>query len=106
MIGLRVSPLPWRARHDGDEVQIGDASGEFVAMTLGADADVATSCDYDNALMIAHAVSNYDKLRNTLAELIEFMAGCDVEHPAFDDAKRVMDEIRNAEDEVRRLSRE
>lgn len=106
MLGVMTSPLPWHAKHDGDEVQIGDAHGKFVAMTLECNAESADELDYNNALMIAHAVSNYDALRTTLAELIDFVVTCDVQHPALRDAKSVMNRVRNEEDLVRAAARE
>lgn len=105
MLGLKISPLPWHTKHDGDPVQIADAGGKFVGMTLPSGSDGAMQLDYNNALMIAHAVSHYDAVREALAYLIEFVATCDVEHPAFRDAKLVLDKARDAEDETRRLSR-
>lgn len=58
------TPGPWTAAYNGDPVCVGDSHGNFVAMTLAMNEDIADAEDYANALLCAAAPTLLAALRD------------------------------------------
>jgi len=80
---MKHTPTPWTTLFDGDEVQIGDSSGNFVAMTLPCESSGATERDYANAAHIVKCVNAHDELVRVVEAALSHVELDDTESREF-----------------------
>jgi hypothetical protein len=90
---MKHTPTPWTTLFDGDEVQIGDSSGNFVAMTLPCESSGATERDYANAAHIVKCVNAHDELVAALKTMVEDAWYAGPTHEGLEQAKNLLNKL-------------